>query len=73
MEMKVLKMGATGNQVRALQILLAGNGYRCGFWGADGKFGSATEKALRQYQKEKGLQTDGMAGPETWGSLMGAL
>ncbi len=72
MEMKVLKQGAAGNQVRALQILLAGNGYSCGLWGADGKFGAATKDALMRYQKKNGLQTDGMAGPETWGSLLGA-
>ena len=70
MKMQVQKKGSSGKNVKALQILLIGNGYSCGSWGADGKFGVATEKAVFRYQKEKGLQQDGMAGPETWGSLL---
>lgn len=68
----VLKKGSTGNQVQALQILLEGNGFSCGPWGADGKFGGDTETALLTYQKTHNLQADGMAGPETWGFLLGA-
>lgn len=71
-QLQVLKQKSAGEQVRALQILLAGNGCPCGKWGADGKFGDDTEKALIRYQQKKALQADGMAGPETWGSLLGA-
>ena len=70
MKMQVQKKGGSGETVKALQLLLIGNGCPCGSWGADGKFGAATEKAVFRYQKEKGLQQDGMAGPETWGSLL---
>lgn len=66
-----VKQGDTGSRVRALQILLIGNGYTCGGWGADGRFGAATEAAVRNYQKAKNLGIDGIAGPETWGSLLG--
>ena len=36
---------------------------------ADGKFGPATEKAVREYQQKNGLTLDGMAGPETLAHL----
>ncbi len=72
LSLQVLKNGDTGRSVQALQLLLIGKGYSCGSWGADGKFGSATEQALCNYQKNYALQADGMAGPETWGSLLGA-
>ena len=71
MEMRVLKNGCKGDDVRALQILLIGNGYTCGGWGADGNFGAATETAVRNYQKAERLQVDGKAGPETMRSLLG--
>jgi N-acetyl-anhydromuramyl-L-alanine amidase AmpD len=71
MEMRVLKNGCKGDDVRALQILLIGNGYTCGGWGADGNFGAATETAVRNYQKAKRLQVDGKSGPETMRSLLG--
>ncbi len=67
----VTKNGETGSRVKALQQLLQGNGCGCGIWGADGRFGNATETAVRKYQKKKGLQVDGMAGPETWSALLG--
>lgn len=66
-----VKKGDQGAHVRALQILLAGNGCSCGVWGADGNFGSSTEKALLRYQNKMALQADGMAGPETWKMLLG--
>ena len=72
LEMEVLKNGCKGDNVRALQILLIGNGCTCGVWGADGNFGSGTERAVRNYQKKHRLSVDGMAGPETWSHLLGA-
>lgn len=71
-EMRVLKNGCKGDDVRALQILLIGNGFDCGPWGADGNYGGATEKAVRNYQMKNKLQVDGMAGPETMTHLLGA-
>ena len=71
-EMRVLKNGCKGDDVRALQILLIGNSFDCGPWGADGNFGDATQAAVLRYQKENGLLSDGMAGPETMTHLLGA-
>lgn len=72
MEMRNLKKGCKGEDVRALQILLIGRGYSCGGSGADGDFGSNTDKAVRAYQKAKGLTQDGIAGKNTMSSLLGA-
>lgn len=71
MEMRVLRYGSKGNDVKALQILLIGNGCPCGKWGADGDFGISTENAVKEYQRKKKLQVDGHAGPQTWKSLLG--
>ena len=72
MEMRNLKMGCEGEDVRALQILLMGRGYSCGNSGADGVFGNDTNTAVRRYQKAKSLAVDGVAGKNTMGSLLGA-
>ena len=71
MELKVLKKGSKGTDVKSLQILLIGYGYSCGSAGADGDFGSVTDKAVRAYQKAKGLAVDGYVGQATWGKLLG--
>ena len=68
---KQLEKGSEGDRVKALQILLIGYGYSCGIAGVDGDFGSATDKAVRAYQKAKGLEVDGSVGPKTWAKLLG--
>lgn len=70
-EIKVLKKGAKGATVKAMQTLLIGYGFSCGEKGADGSFGGDTDKALRAYQKAKGLDPDASCGPATWASLLG--
>ena len=70
-KVSVLKKGAKGDQVKALQALLIGYGYSCGSSGVDGSFGPATDKAVRAYQKANGLEVDGSVGPKTWGKLLG--
>lgn len=69
--MKTLKKGDKGPQVKSLQALLIGYGYNLGRAGADGDFGSATDSALRKYQSRNDLNPDGVAGPKTWGKLLG--
>lgn len=66
-----LANGSKGSDVKALQTLLIGYKYSCGAYGADGSFGYATECAVRRYQREKGLSTDGIVGPATWKKLLG--
>ena len=70
-QMRTLRKGDKGDDVKALQILLIGYGYSCGSYGVDGSFGSATDKAVRAYQKDKGLSVDGVVGPKTWAMLLG--
>lgn len=67
-----LARGNKGKAVKALQLLLIGYGYSCGAAGADGDFGSATDSAVRKFQKANGLTADGVVGPATWAKLLGA-
>lgn len=69
-EMTVLKKGAKGEQVKTLQRLLLALGYDLGGYGADGSFGGATDKAVRAFQKDKGLTVDGSVGKATWDKLL---
>ena len=68
---EMLKKGSKGDNVKALQILLIGYGFNCGKYGTDGDFGSATDEAVKAYQKAKGLSVDGIVGKNTWNKLLG--
>ena len=70
-KLPTLKKGSKGTSVRALQILLIGFGFSCGSYGADGDFGTATESALKSFQKCKNLTANGQAREETWMMLLG--
>lgn len=59
--------GSTGADVKKLQQVLNDKGYGLA---EDGVFGVKTQAAVRDYQKKNSLKLDGIAGPETWGSLM---
>lgn len=52
-----------------MQKLLEAKGFEVGL--QDGDFGPTTEAALRRFQKESGLVTDGVCGPKTWARLLG--
>lgn len=67
----MLRKGDEGKTVVAMQILLIGYGYNCGGYGADGEFGSGTYASVRSFQNDRGLEVDGICGPETWSSLLG--
>ena len=69
LEMRNLKKGCEGADVKALQILLNGFGYECGK--ADGIFGKNTEKAVKAFQKDAELSADGIAGKDTMSALLG--
>lgn len=64
----VLSKGSQGEYVKKLQTLLVSKGYNPN--GVDGVFGPGCEKAVKQYQKDKGLTVDGIVGPKTWDSLL---
>jgi hypothetical protein len=67
-ELPVLKKGAKGDEVKAMQNLLIANGYTIV---ADGSFGSKTLNALECYQEDEGLEVDGSCGKATWSKLLG--
>lgn len=75
MKLPVLKKGAKGDEVKALQALLIGYGYKMTnngkTYGVDGSFGTATENAVKAYQKANGLAVDGSCGSQTWAKLLG--
>ena len=56
--------------VTALEILLMLKGYDAGGVESPGIFGSGLEKAVRDYQRAVGLSVDGIAGKNTFSSLV---
>lgn len=75
LEMRNLKKDCKGEDVRALQILLMGRGYKMKSgkktYKDDGDFGTATENAVKAFQHDKGLKKDGIAGKDTMSALLG--
>jgi len=65
--MEMLRSGSSGDAVFALQRKLWALGIDPG--PIDGVFGPKTDDAVKRYQQKKGLQVDGIAGPETFTSL----
>lgn len=59
----VMHRGSKGEFVEELQVNLVRLGF--GPLTADGDFGESTEKAVRAFQRAKGLVPDGWAGPRT--------
>ena len=55
--------GSSGSTVKQIQTKLKNWGYYSG--SIDGVYGSATEAAVRAFQKKNGLTVDGKAGPQT--------
>ncbi|MFZ5446342.1 MAG: peptidoglycan-binding domain-containing protein [Myxococcota bacterium] len=64
-----LRRGQSSEGVRELQKALNARGFRLE---EDGKFGPATEAAVRQFQQVTGAKVDGVVGPETVGKLRNA-
>lgn len=56
----VLAKGSRGEDVKLLQAIVL----------VDGIFGPATEAAVKQFQKDHGLDVDGVVGPYTWRELL---
>lgn len=52
--------------IHRIQSRLRARGWRIE---ADGRFGPATARVIRQFQKEKGLRVDGGVGVKTWRAL----
>ena len=67
----MLKRGSSGDDVAKLQGDLTTCG--CDPGRADGVYGAKTEQAVRDFQAERDLDADGIAGPATLGALAGRI
>ncbi|MEV7231112.1 D-Ala-D-Ala carboxypeptidase family metallohydrolase [Polymorphospora sp. NPDC051019] len=66
---RTLQQGASGEDVRQLQIRVAGYpGYNAQL-AIDGVFGPATRSAVIRFQQAYGLAADGVAGPNTFNRI----
>ena len=65
----VLRPGSTGEAVRDLQRRLAALGFEVPNE-ESGRFGAATERAVRAFQEKRALRVDGICGKETWTALV---
>lgn len=63
----ILRLGMRGDEVYELQRRLQRSGYLKN--DPDGDFGAATETAVKALQQRFGLESDGVAGGETWEHL----
>ena len=61
------RYGSQGEEVRAIQTKLQSLGYNIGT--IDGQYGSKTQEAVRQFQRDRGLGADGIAGSKTLAAL----
>ena len=74
-----IRRGNRNAYVKEMQTMLRDLGYNLGICGVDGDFGTATEAALKAFQKDhdgpdgKALAIDGICGPATWWALQEAL
>lgn len=62
----LMRKGSTGPGVLALQRRLVQRGWELD---ADGEFGPVTDRVVRGFQQDKGLEVDGEVGPRTWSAL----
>ncbi len=69
--METLRVGSTGPYVKLIQSLLSRIGYNPG--PVDGVFGNMTRQAVATYQRDNGLASDGVVGPDTWDSFLSIL
>jgi hypothetical protein len=67
---QTLYFGKKNSDVKLLQERLIVLGYDLGVYGADGHYGTKTYIAVRQFQKDNGLATDGICGAKTWTALL---
>jgi N-acetylmuramoyl-L-alanine amidase len=66
----IIRRGDHGPAVRDIQERLAR--VVVGDLPVDGRFGARTQDAVRRFQQDRGLASDGIVGPETWRALVEA-
>lgn len=60
-----IKFGSVGEWAAAIQALLIANGYSCGGCGIDGEIGKDSETAIKEFQKDYGLNVTGIVDAKT--------
>lgn len=68
-----VRKGNRNAYVKEMQTMLDKLGYSLGICGVDGDFGTSTEKAVKEFQRDHGLEQDGICGPKTWAALQTAV
>ena len=68
---RVLRKGDKGDDVKWVQNALLQRRYKLPKYGADGDYGTETLKAVKQFQRDKGLKDDGAVGEKTITALGG--
>ena len=68
-----IRKGNRNVYVKEMQTMLDRLGYSLGICGVDGDFGAATEKALKEFQRDHQLNQDGVCGPKSWAALQEAM
>lgn len=64
-----LKLGASGPLVESLQRTLNARATPAPELSVDGDFGPVTQGAVIAFQRSRGLEANGVVGPETWAAL----
>jgi peptidoglycan hydrolase-like protein with peptidoglycan-binding domain len=64
----IVRKGATGGRVRAIQYLL--NQRINAKLKVDGSFGTSTQAAVKSFQRKVKISVDGVVGPTTWTKLI---
>jgi N-acetylmuramoyl-L-alanine amidase len=67
---QLIRLGSTGSAVRDVQRRL--QRLAAAELQVDGEFGPRTLEAVRRFQRARGLEADGMVGPDTWQELVEA-
>lgn len=62
----LIKKGSKGNLVRIAQEKLIQKGYLLSKYGVDGDYGTETEIAVKELQRDSGIAIDGIIGNDTW-------
>ena len=70
---RIILFGCEGPDVKLMQEYLLALGYDLGSYGCDGDFGDCTDIALRAFQKDAHVETDGECGPVTLEALKTAI
>lgn len=67
--LSVENRGQNQDDAKAVQEQLNALGYQC--TPADGDYGNETAQLVRDFQRDRGIPTDGKVGPQTWAALFG--